>query len=57
MNEEALIFKAYLRALLRQLKQLKKAMDDNNLQEAQKLINELIADTQNNIDGQQSKIA
>ncbi len=50
MNEEALIFKAYLRALLRQLKRLREAVSDNNLQEAQKLIDELIADTQNGIE-------
>lgn len=57
MNEETLIFKAYSRGLLRQLEQLKKEVNDNNLQEAQNLIDELIADTQNNIDCQQSKIA
>ena len=50
MNEETLIFKAYSRGLLRQLEQLKKEVNDNNLQEAQKLIDELICDTQNNIE-------
>jgi len=50
MNEETLIFKAYSRGLLCQLKQLKKAMSDNDFQEAQKLIDELITDTQNNIE-------
>lgn len=57
MSEESLIFKAYSRSLLRQLKQLKEEVNDNNLQEAQNLIDELIADVQNNIDCQQSKIA
>lgn len=52
MNEEALIFKAYSRGLLRQLKQLREAVSDNNLQEAQKLIDELIADTQKNIENE-----
>lgn len=49
MNEETLIFKAYSRGLLRLLKRLKKAMDDNNFQDAQKLIDELIKDAQNSI--------
>ena len=35
---------------MRQLKLLKKAIDDENIAEAQKLINELIEDTQNNIE-------
>ena len=50
MSEEILIFKAYSRGLLRQLKQFKKEVNDNNFQEAQRLIDELIADTQNNIE-------
>ncbi len=50
MSEGTLIFKAYSRGLLRQLKQLKKEVNNNNFQEAQKLIDELISDTQNNIE-------
>ena len=50
MNEEMTIFKGYLRSLMRQLKQLKKAIDNNNADEAKELINELIEDTQNNIE-------
>ena len=49
MNEDAAIFKCYLRSLMRQLKQLKTAINNNNTEESQKLINELIEDTQNNI--------
>ncbi|MGN0669624.1 MAG: hypothetical protein ACI4JZ_03660 [Oscillospiraceae bacterium] len=50
MNEETAIFKGYLRSLMRQLMQLKKAIDSNNIDEAKGLINELIEDTQNNIE-------
>lgn len=44
------VFKGYLRSLMRQLKLLKKAIDNNNNDEAKKLIDELIEDTQNNIE-------
>lgn len=44
------VFKGYLRSLMRQLKLLKKAIDSNNIEEAKTLINELIEDTQNNIE-------
>lgn len=50
MNEEMAVFKGYLRGLMRQLKLLKNAIDENNIEEAKKLINELIEDTQNNIE-------
>lgn len=50
MNEETLIFKAYSRGLLRQLERVKEAVSNSNFQEAQKLIDELICDTQNNIE-------
>ena len=44
------VFKGYLRSLMRQLKLLKKAIDENNIDEAKRLIQELIEDTQNNIE-------
>ena len=44
------VFKGYLRSLMRQLKLLKKAIDENNIEEAKKLIQELIEDTQKNIE-------
>lgn len=44
------VFKGYLRSLMRQLKLLKKAIDNNNMEDAKRLINELIEDTQNNIE-------
>ena len=50
MGEEIAVFKGYLRSLMRQLKLLKKAIDNGNSEEAQRLINELIEDTQNNIE-------
>ncbi len=49
MNETT-VFKCYLRSLIRQLKQLKKALDENKTDEAKILINELITDTQKNIE-------
>ncbi len=50
MCEDKAIFKAYLRSLMRQLKLLKMAIDDNNTEDAKRLINELIEETQNNIE-------
>lgn len=50
MGEDMAVFKGYLRSLMRQLKLLKKAIDNNDTEEAKKLINELIEDTQNNIE-------
>lgn len=44
------VFKGYLRSLMRQLKLLKKALNNNDIEEAKQLINELIEDTQNNIE-------
>lgn len=50
MGEDMAVFKGYLRSLMRQLKLLKKAIDENNAEDAKRLINELIEDTQNNIE-------
>lgn len=50
MGEDMAVFKGYLRSLMRQLKLLKRAIDNNNIEEAKILINELIEDTQNNIE-------
>lgn len=50
MNEEMAVFKGYLRSLMRQLKLLKKAISEKKFEEAEKLIDELIEDTQNNIE-------
>ena len=48
--EEEKIFKGYLRSLMRQLKQLKKTIGNNDLEQAEQLVNELMEDTQNNIE-------
>lgn len=50
MGEDMAVFKGYLRSLMRQLKQLKKAIDLKDFETASKLIDELIEDTQNNIE-------
>lgn len=48
--EDMAVFKGYLRSLMRQLKQLKKSIKEENIEEAKRLIDELIEDTQNNIE-------
>lgn len=48
--EEMSVFKGYLRGLMRQLILLKKAIKDKKFEEAEKLVNELIEDTQKNIE-------
>ncbi len=48
--EDMAVFKGYLRSMMRQLKLLKKALEDNDKELAMKLIDELIEDTQNNIE-------
>ena len=50
MGEDMAVFKGYLRSLMRQLKLLKKALNNNDIEEAKQLINELIEDKQNNIE-------
>ena len=48
--EEMAVFKGYLRSLMRQLKSLKEAINNKDLEKAEILIDELIEDTQNNIE-------
>ncbi len=50
MGEEMAVFKSFLRSLMRQLRQLKKAIDNKDFETASKLINEVIEDTQNGIE-------
>ncbi len=50
MGEEMAVFKGYLRSLMRQLKLLKKAIKEKDFESAERLIDELIEDTQNNIE-------
>lgn len=48
--EKMAVFKGYLRSLMRQLKLLKRAIDSKDYEQAGQLIDELIEDTQNNIE-------
>lgn len=48
--ETVAIFKSYLRSLMRQLKLLKEAIENEDLKKANSLIDELIEDTQKNIE-------
>ena len=48
--EEMAVFKAYLRNLMRQLKSLKEALSNKDYTKAEKLVDELIEDTQHNIE-------
>ena len=50
MGEDMAVFKGYLRSLMRQLKLLKNTLENNDINEARKIIDELIEDTQNNIE-------
>lgn len=50
MKENVAVFKGYLRSLMRQLKQLKKAIDSKDFETASNLVDELIEDTQKNIE-------
>ena len=49
-REEMAVFKSYLRRLIRDLKDLKKAIKEKNLEEAERLIDDLIEDTQKDIE-------
>ena len=48
--EDRIIFKAYLRGLARHLKDMKAALDTGNYNQAEKLLDELIEDTQKGIE-------
>lgn len=50
VNEEELIFKAYQRGLLRQLNKQKEAMTGRDYEAAEKLLDDLIADTKADIE-------
>lgn len=50
MDEEMAVFKGYLRSLMRQLKALKEALNKKDYEQAERLVDELIEDTQNNIE-------
>lgn len=44
------VFKGYLRGLMRQLKALKDAMQSKDFEKAERMLDELIEDTQKNIE-------
>ena len=48
--EEMAVFKSFLRSLMRQLKTLKNALEEGKTEEAKKILNEIIEDTQNGIE-------
>ena len=48
--DEEMVFKSYLRKLLRDLKDLKEAANKKDLEEVKKLIDQLIEDTQKDIE-------
>ncbi|MDE6314008.1 MAG: hypothetical protein K2M46_10425 [Lachnospiraceae bacterium] len=50
MENKMAVFKGYLRSLMRQLKLLKEAIHNKDFEKAEKLIDELIEDTQKNIE-------
>lgn len=50
MGEEMAVFKSYLRRLIRDLKDLKKAISEKNFEEAERLVDILIEDTQKDIE-------
>lgn len=49
-KEEMAVFKSYLRRLMRDLKDLKKAIQEKDFVEAERLIDDLIEDTQKDIE-------
>lgn len=50
MNEDNLIFKGFLRGLLRQLKAMKEVMQSGNHAKLEKILDALIEDTQKGIE-------
>lgn len=50
MMEEMATLKCYLRALMRLIKEIKVAMENKDYERAEKLLDELIDDTQKNIE-------
>ena len=50
MSEEKLMFRAYLRGLLRELNKVKEALERKDYDEAEKIIDQLIGDTEKGIE-------
>lgn len=49
-DEIMAVFKAYLRNLMRQLKALERALNNNETDKAKKILSDIIEDTQNSIE-------
>lgn len=50
MVEDMSVFKSFLRGLMRQLKELKKALDEQDFERAENIVDNLIDDTQKGIE-------
>ncbi len=50
MKEEMAVFKSYLRRLMRDLKDIKEALKNKDYEKAEKLVDDLIEDTQKDIE-------
>lgn len=50
MKEEMAVFKSYLRRLIRDLKDIKEALKNKDYEKAEKLVDDLIEDTQKDIE-------
>lgn len=48
--EEMAVFKSYLRRLMRDLKDIKEALQSKDYEKAEKLVDDLITDTQSDIE-------
>lgn len=48
--EDMSVFKSFLRGLMRQLKELKKALDEQEFERAENIVDNLIDDTQKGIE-------
>ena len=54
-NEHKAIFKAYLRNLMRQLEAMEKEFENNDIENAKKILSDLIQDTKDSIEDLQKK--
>ena len=50
MKEEMAVFKSYLRRLIRDLKDIKEALKNKDYEKAERLVDDLIEDTQKDIE-------
>lgn len=55
MNEDMSVFKSYLRRLLQDLKDLKEVLKSKDYEKAEKMVDQLIDDTQKGIEDNQKR--